>query len=231
MKHSVLLSALFAVLVYCGCKSNSTSTPPGPTIVIPNDSSSWLLQNTHVDSTGKTTKIDTSKRVVVATNMTYGGYSDVVMTVETNLRTKVADTVYLRYLSNGDISRSSSPAIDPELQHWFTVPYASQGAQSVFFGGPTTNLGFTHDTVSFVASYVGTENDTVGSDIYPAVVISSTTWQHATSPTKDSLSTITQTNSFIPTKGIFGNHIVQSNQINGKSVIHNQQKLIGVNLK
>jgi len=200
-------------------------------IVIPNVGSNWLLQNTHVDSTGKTTKIDTSTRVVAATNMSYAGYTDVVMTVETNLRTNVADTIYLRYLSNGDISRSSSPAIDPQLQHWFTVPYASQGGQSVTFGGATTNLGYTHDTISFNATYAGTENDTVGSDIYPAVVISSTTWQHATSALKDSLSTITQTNSFIPTKGIFGNHVVSSNVINGKSVNHNQQKLIGVNLK
>jgi hypothetical protein len=231
MKHYLLLAGCIAALFFYGCKSNSTSTPPGPTVVIPNIGTSWLLLNHHVDSTGKVTKIDTSKRIVVATNMTYAAYSDVVMTIETNLSTQVADTIYLRYLSNGDISRSSSPAIDPELQHWFTVPYASQGAQSLAFGGATTNLGYTHDSVSFTATYTGTENDTVSGVIYPAIVVTSTTWQHATSATKDSLTTITQTNSFIPTKGIFGNHIVSSNVIRGKQVNHNQQTLISVDLK
>jgi hypothetical protein len=231
MKHYILLTAFISAAFFYGCKTSSTSAPPGPTIVIPNVGSSWTLQNIHRDSTGKITKTDTSTRVVVAINMNYQSYTDVVMLVETNLRTNVSDTVYLRYLSDGDISRSSSPAIDPELQRWFTVPYTTKLTQSIAFGGAVTNLGYTHDSISFSASFSSTENDTVGSDIYPAVVISSTTWQHATSATKDSLSTITQTNSFIPTKGIFGNHVVQSNVINGKQVNHNQQTLIGVNLK
>jgi hypothetical protein len=231
MKHSFLFITCIAIAAFSGCKSNSTSTPPGPSIVVPNVGSNWMLQNTHRDSTGKVIKIDTSSRIVTATNMTYGGYSDVTMLVETNLRTNVADTVYIRYLSTGDISRYSSPALDPQLPRWFAVPYTTQLSQSVGFAGNISYLGYTHDTINFTAAFAGTENDTVAGVVYPALVVSSTTWQHALSGTKDSVNTITQTTSFIQTKGIFGNHVVSMNVINGKQVIHNQQTLIGVNLK
>jgi hypothetical protein len=235
MKHLLLFVMVIVLAAFSGCSNNSTSTPPGPTIVIPSVGSSWTFQNIRRDSNDKIVKMDTSTRWVAAKDTTYQGYSDVVMTWEYNPVTKKNDTVYIRYLSNGDISRLSSPAIDPALPHWFTVPFTTQATQSVAFGNDITYLGFTHDTVSFTASYAGTENDTVGSGlyptIYPAIVITSTTWQHASSATKDSTNFNTQTNSFIPSKGIFGNRNVSLNQVNGKKAQRLQQILIGVNLK
>lgn len=231
MKHSILLVSLFLLAFAYGCKSSSTSTPAPPVVVIPNAGTTWTLQSIHLDSAGKTVRTDTSTRLVFKTNMQYQGFSDVVMTIETHSSTNTSDTVYLRYLSNGDISRLSSPAIDPQIPEWFTVPYTTHTAQSFDYGGNITARGFTHDTVTFTASFVRDENDTAASVVYPSSVITSTTWQKASSATKDSTDLITQTNSFIPSKGIFGNRNVTVNTVNGKQVQRVQQTLIGVSLK
>jgi hypothetical protein len=228
MKHSFLYTFVVALAVLYGC-SNSTSTPP--TLVIPSAGTNWTLLNIHRDNTGKVIKTDTSIRKIDQTNIVYVGYSDVVSIVETNLSTKIQDTVYIRYLSNGDISRLSSPALGVQPPVWLTVPYSTHTAQAFNFGGSASASGFTHDSVSFTASFVNGENDTVGTDIYAASVVTSSTWQHATSATKDSTDSITQTNSFIPSKGIFGNRNVSINQINGKDVQREQQILIGVSVK
>jgi hypothetical protein len=214
-----------------GCKSNSTSTPAGPTVVIPNVGSSWTLQNIRRDSLGTIKKTDTSTRVVAQTNMQYQNYSDVVMLVETNSATGKSDTVYIRYLSTGDISRSSSPAIDPQLPQWLTIPYTTQSGWSHSWGGNISYLGYTHDSVAFAVFYVSNINDTIAGVIYPASTITSQTWQHATSATKDSMVYITQANSFIASKGIFGDRNVTMNQVNGKQVNRVQQTVIAVNLK
>ena len=231
MKHSLILCALFAVVIFFGCKSNSTSTPAGPTVVIPNVGTSWTLQNIRRDSTGAVKKTDTSTRIVAMTNMQFQGFSDVVMTVENNPSNGKFDTVYLRYLANGDISRYSSPAIDPQIPEWLTVPYTSHTAENFNFGGTVAYLGFTHDSVMFTANYVGEDADTIAGVIYPVSIIKSTTWQKASSASKDSTNYNEQTNSFIQSKGIFGNRSVTINQVNGKQFNRVQQTVIGVNLK
>jgi hypothetical protein len=231
MKHSLLFIAVLSFVTYYGCKSTSTSTPPGPTIVIPNVGSSWTLQNIHRDSTGKTVKTDTSTRTIAQTNMTIAPYSDVVMIVEYNSSTKIFDTVYIRYLSNGDLSRLSSPSLGVQPPVWLTIPYTTHLAQTYNFSGTASAVGFTHDTVAFSVSYLNNDNDTVAGVLYPVSIVTSTTWQQVSSATKDSTLSNTQTNSFIPSKGIFGDRNVTVNQVKGKNVQREQQILIGVSLK
>jgi hypothetical protein len=233
MKHSFVFIPIFAILIYCGCKSTSTidSTTTLPIVVIPNVGSNWMLQNIHSDSSGKVTKTDTSMRVIAQTNMSFQNFTDVVMIVETNLSTKISDTVYLRYLSTGDISRFSAPSIDPQLTQWLTIPYTTHTAQVLNFGGNIAYLGFTHDTISFSAAFSNDDNIVLGAVIYPVSIVISTTSQNATSAVKDSADLITQTNSFIPSKGIFGGRVVSFNAVKGKQIQRVQQTLIGVNLK
>ncbi|MDP4220326.1 MAG: hypothetical protein Q8916_14235 [Bacteroidota bacterium] len=231
MKHHNLFIALFAFAAFSGCKSNSTTTPTTPTIVVPNVGTSWTIQNIRRDSLGTIKKTDTSIRVVAATNMQAQGFSDVVMTTETNPVTGKLDTVYLRYLPSGDISRLSIPSIDPQLPEWLTVPYYTHAAQAFNFGGNITYLGYTHDTVTFSATYVGDGSDTIAGVIYPTSIVSTSTWQKASSAIKDSTDLITQTNSFIPSKGIFGGRTVTMNQVNGKQINRVEQKVIAVDLK
>jgi len=230
MKHILLVSALFAFTVLSGCK-NSTSTPAGPTIIIPNVGSSWTIQNVRLDSNNVVKKTDTSTRYVAATNMTIAPYNDVVMTYETNPVTGKNDTAYLRYLSSGDVAHLSSPAIDPALPEWLTVPFYTHTAQSFNYGGSINYLGFTHDTVTFNTSFVKSDNDTIAGIVYPASFVMTTTTQKATSATKDSSNLNIQANSFIPSKGIFAGRKVSMNQVNGKQVLRVQQTVLSVNLK
>ncbi len=50
-------------------------------------------------------------------------------------------------------------------------------------------------------------------------------------PGKDSLIVQEQTNSFIPSVGIFGDRGVSSSTINGEQVLREQQVLIAVNIE
>jgi hypothetical protein len=231
MKHLLLFFVLLTFAIISGCKSNSTNPPSGPTVVIPNVGTNWTIQNIRRDSINNVKKIDTSIRTVVALNAQYQGFSDVVITAEPNPQTGKIDTTYLRYLSNGDISRLSSPAIDPQLPEWFTVPYTTHVAQNFNYGGNINFLGFTHDSVSFSASYAKDSTETIAGVSYPVSIITSTTWQNATSATKDSMNYILQTNSFIPSKGIFGNHYVTFSLVKGKQVQRDSATVISVNIK
>jgi len=231
MKHLFFLISVFVIVILSGCKSNSTTTPPGPTVVIPNVGSTWIIQNVRLDSNNVVKKIDTSTRYVGATNMTIAPYNDVVMTYETNPVTGKNDTVYLRYLSNGDIAHLSSPAIDPQLPQWLIAPFYTHTAQNFNYGGNISYLGFTYDTVTFSASYVKNDNDTIAGIVYPASFVMTTTTQKATSSSKDSTNLNTQTNSFIPSKGFFGGRNVSMNQVNGKQVQRVVQTVLSVNLK
>jgi hypothetical protein len=98
------------------------------------------------------------------------------------------------------------------------------------YGGTITGT-YSHDSAMYTASYVDQENDTVGAVVYPMSVITSTTWQLATSAAKDSLDVVVQKNSFDPTKGFFGNRGSTSHLINGKQVRLQQSTLIAVSLK
>jgi len=232
MKHSLSLTVIVALIVLYGCSKNSTSTPPGPTVVVPNVGSTFTFMNTHRDTTGKTVKIDTSVRTIAQTNMTIAGYSDVTMIVELNTSTKIYDTVYVRYLSNGDISRLSSPSLGVQPPVWFTIPYTSHTTPAPYnFSGTASAPGYTHDSASFSVSYVGNDNDTVSGVLYPVSIVSTSTFQAVTAPGKDSTEFVVQTNSFIPSKGIFGNRNVSVNQFKGKNVQREQQTLISVSLK
>jgi len=230
MKYLFLFFALCTFALTSGCSSSSTS-PSAPTVVIPNVGTNWTIQNVRRDSSGNVKRTDTTVRTVRQTNMSYLGFSDVVLTEEQNPVTGKLDTVYLRYLSNGDISRLSSPAIDPQLPVWFTVPYYTHVAQNFYYGGTINYLGFTHDSVTFSASYAKDSTETIAGTIYPVSMIISTTWQKATSGTKDSTNFVTQTNSFIPSKGIFGGRNVTLNQVNGKQVQRIQQIVIAVDIR
>jgi hypothetical protein len=232
MKHISLIIAGLAISLYIGCSKSNPTTAATPTVVIPNAGTTWTLANTLIDSTGAVKKSDTTVRTVVQTNMQYQGFSDVVMTVEPNPSNLAkSDTVYLRYLADGDISRLSSPSIDPQLFEWLTVPYTTQLAQKFNFGGNINYLGYTHDTVTFLATNNGTGSVTVGGITYATTSITSSTWQTATATGKDSTNYTVQTNTFIPSKGIFGGRTVSMNVVNGKQVQRVQQTLIGVNIK
>jgi hypothetical protein len=181
---------------------------------------------------GTVKKTDTSTRVVVATNLIIQGDSDVVMTVETYTSSKTADTIYLRYLSTGDIARLSWPLIAPNIAHeWLTIPYHSQTTNPYKWAGHFSLLGYTFDSISFSVSYTDQASDTVAGTVYDASVVTTNTWQNLTGPGKDSLIVNTQTNAFIPSVGIFGNRGGSFNQIDGKQVLTEQQVLIAVDVK
>jgi len=231
MKRLIFVIPLFVVAIVSGCKTNTTSTPAAPVVVIPNVGSNWTIQNVRRDSTGAIKKTDTSVRTVAAINLTYQGFSDVVMTYETNPVTGKNDTVYLRYLASGDIAHLSSPAIDPQLPEWLTVPFYTHTPQNLNWGATISYLGFTHDSVTFTSTYLNNDNDTIAGVIYPISQATSTVWQKATSAAKDSTNYVVQTTSFIPSKGFFGGRKVSMNQVNGKQFNIVDQTVIKVDLK
>ncbi len=236
MKHALLLLALCALVTLNGCSiSSSPKAAKTPAVVvIPNVGTSWTFQNTYRDSTGTVTGVDTSVRVIAAVNQTVQGFSDVVVTVETFSSTKLSDTLYIRYLSTGDISRLSWPLIAPHIApEWLTIPYYTRPAKSSDYNwvGSFSLKGYTFDTVAFSVLYADQENDTVAGVVYAASVVNSTTWQNMTGPGKDSLFVQDQTNAFIPANGIFGSRETTLHTIDGKQVTHEQQVLIAVNVK
>src|SRR5665213_1720907 len=232
MKITVLTLGIFMLAGGYGCADSSAPNSPSPTVVVPNIGTSWTFQNTYRDSTGKVTTIDTSTRAVVATNRTIQGFSDVAMTVETVTSSKRSDTIYIRYLSSGDISRLSWPLIGPHLApEWLTIPYYTHQEVDYHLGGNVSFLGYTDDSILFTSAYADQENDTVAGVVYSASVINSTTSQHLTGPSKDSLNISNSTNSFIASAGIFGSRQTTLQTINGKRVPRVQQVLIAVNLK
>lgn len=231
MKNTLLTLAICMLAAAYGCSlipsAPSKSAPAA--VVVPNVGTSWTFQNTYLDDSGKVAKTDTSTRTVIATNMFYQGDSDVVMTVETYSSSKNADTIYLRYLSTGDISRLSWPLIAPHLAaEWLTIPYHTQRTNTYAWAGYFSLLGYTFDTISFSASYTDVVSDTVAGVVYDASIVTTNTWQNMTGSSKDSLIVTTQTNSFIPSNGIFGNHNVTASTINGKQILREQQVLIAV---
>jgi hypothetical protein len=165
--------------------------------------------------------------------MTYEGDSNVVMTVETyTTMTTTPDTIYFRYLPNGDISRLSWPLIGPHIApEWLTIPYYTHKTSPYTWSGGFSLKGYTTDTVAFSTSYTDQQNDTVSGVVYDASLVNTTISEHYTGPGKDSLIVQDQTNAFIPSNGIFGSRQTTLHTINGKQVVREQQVLIGVNIK
>ncbi len=234
MKNTFLIFGISLLAAAYGCSLVPSGSAPAPaTVVVPNQGTSWTFQNTYRDSNNVITKMDTSTRVVEQTNMIYEGDSDVVMIVETYSSTKFSDTIYVRYLSTGDISRLSWPLIGPHIApEWLTVPYYKHKTEPyAWSGGIGGYKGFTEDSVVFTSSYADQASDTVAGTIYSASVVNTTISEHYTGPGKDSLDVQDQTNSFIASVGIFGNREATLHTINGKRVPVEQQVLIAVNLK
>ena len=210
MKNLFLTFGLSLLAATYGCSLvPSAPAPAAPAVVVvPNVGTSWTFQNTYRDSNNVVTKTDTSTRVVVAKNMTIQGDTGVVETVETFSSTKLSDTFYIQYLSNGNISRLSWPLLGPHIApEWLTIPYFTHKTSfpylwSGFVGG---YKGYTADTVAFATSYANQADDTVGSTVYSASVVNTTISEHYAAPGKDSLIVTNQTNSFIASAGIFGN--------------------------
>jgi hypothetical protein len=235
MKNLFLTFGLCALAAAAGC----SLIPSGPgksapaVVVVPNPGTSWTFQNTYRDSNNVVTKIDTSTRVVVDTGMVYKGDSNVVMTVETFASTKETDTIYFRYLSTGDIARLSTPLIGHYIASvWLTIPYHSHETTPFPYAwsGGFSLRGYTGDSVTFSSSWVDETNDTVAGVLYDASVVNVTITEHYFGPGKDSIDVQNQTNSFIPSNGIFGNRQTTLHTINGKQAAHVQQVLIAVNL-
>ncbi len=90
------VALLLSVVVFSCSNSDSPVGPNLPTITIPGVGTNWTLQNTYLDSTGKTKKTDTSVRTIMKTGMAYQGFTDVVMIVESFSSTGVQDTVFIR---------------------------------------------------------------------------------------------------------------------------------------
>jgi hypothetical protein len=231
--RTIVSLAIGSFAVFSGCSPATSPKAKTTTIkvAIPNVGSYWTYSDNTLDSNGVNVHTAQNTRTVVQTNMTYGGYTDVVMTVETTSIPNFQDTVYLRYLPSGDIMRSSSPSIDPSLQQWFTLPYGTEVGTVDNYGGAISALGFTHDTVAYSNTFQDSIGVLIGSTNYPAKVITSNTWETLTSSSKDSTYQITQTTTFLPTLGIFGDHDVETYSINGKKVNRVQQKLIGALVK
>jgi len=231
MKQSLLLLAICALAAFNGC--TSASAPATATVVVPNVGTSWTFQNTYLDSSNNVKRTDTSTRVVVAKDTTVQGFSDVAMLVETfTTKTTPPDTVYIRYLSTGDISRLSWPLIAPHIApEWLTIPYYKHKTEPYGWSGNFSLKGYTYDTISLTVSYLSQGSETVSGVTYSASAIIDTTWEHMTGAGKDSLIITSQTNSFLPSIGIFGNRGVNYKQINGKQVWREQQTLIAVTIK
>ncbi len=234
MKNAFLIFTISLLAASYGCSlvpSPKSSTPA--TVVIPNTGTSWMFQNTYIDSTGKVLRMDTSTRTVVAVNQTIQGDSGVVETIETyTTKATAPDTIYFRYLSNGDISRLSWPLLAPHIApEWLTVPYYTHKTEPYNWSGNFSLLGYTKDTISFSTSYDDQASDTVAGVVYSASVVNTTIWENLTGPGKDSLIVQNQTNAFIASNGIFGSRGSSLHTINGKQVSREQQVLIAVNIK
>jgi hypothetical protein len=236
MKQSLLLLVLCALVAFNSCSlvPSAPSKAAPAAVVVPNMGTSWTFQNTYLDSTNVITKMDTSTRVVVDTGMIYEGDSSVVMTVETYSSTKLSDTIYLQYLSTGDIARLSRPLIGRYIApEWLTIPYHSHKSTPFPYAwsGSFSLKGYTGDSVTFSSAWVDDANDTVGTTVYSASVVNVTITEHYFGPGKDSIDVQNQTNAFIASNGIFGNRQTTLHTINGKQALHTQQVLIAVNIK
>lgn len=234
MKNIFLAFSICMLAAVYGCSlvpsAPSKSAPAA--VVVPNAGTSWTFQNTYLDSNNVVTKMDTSTRVVVATNMTYEGDTNVVMTVETFTSSNEADTIYFQYLSTGDIARLSTPLIGRHIApEWLTIPYHSHKSTPFPYAwsGSFRLNGYTDDSVSFSSSWDDQTNDTAAGVVYSASVVNVTITEHYTGPGKDSLDIQNQSNSFIASNGIFGSRQTTLHTINGKQAVHVQQVLIAVN--
>jgi hypothetical protein len=236
MKKAFLILTICTLAAAYGCSLIPTapSKAAPATVVVPNVGTNWMFQNTYIDSTGKVLRMDTSTRTVVAVNQTIQGDSGVVETIETfTTKATTPDTLYLRYLSDGDISRLSWPLIGPHIApEWLTIGYHTHVANPYLWsGGIGGYKGYTQDTVAFTTTFAEEQNDTVAGTVYSATVMNATVSEHYTGPGKDSVDINTQTNAFIASNGIFGSRGSSLHTINGKQVTREQQVLIAVNIK
>ncbi len=165
--------AFAAIVTQTGCKSSSTSGPPS-TSTHPKVGSTFTYENISRDTTGAVVSRDTSVQRFVQTGVQIGGFNDAIEVIET-LQDGTTDTIYFRYLANGDIA-SYSPTNDlHNLIDWLTFPITSHSPQNFVMDTTITEGPVTiHDTLSFAFTYSRTESFTVGTTSLSCTVITAT---------------------------------------------------------
>ena len=198
---SISLLALMALIGVSGCKGNSSTGPATPiVVVVPGVGSNYTFSQVTVDSAGVTQSTDTVTYLILQKNVAFGGYNDVesaLHTIKTGTTSSTqiqTDTLYFRFLPNGDVMESSLAAQLLLNINWLVYPYGSHASQNVGTNVPG-------DLVNITEDYSGDQTLTIAGK---AITMSTVTQGSRVKITGFADQTASMLMEYSPTSGIFG---------------------------
>lgn len=163
-----VLCTLFLIILFSSCSNSSGPTPSA--VIIPGAGSTFTFLNTTRDTNGVIVSQDTTF-LGVLDKVNHAGFTGVIMMLRKyswHGSVIPADTIYIRELSNGDLSEDF-PSVDG-TSAWFDLPFGSKSLRSQVLDSvfvPSQKTFTEHDTLFQTAVYVG--NSTISVKGIPMV--------------------------------------------------------------